>query len=51
MFKIKRTVGCSNVGVDGKLTLGSAIDLTQDCSMFQLTCFKHIQSILGSSGL
>lgn len=42
MFEIKRTVGCSNVGVDGKLTLGSAIDFMQDCSMFQLNSLKTL---------
>jgi len=42
MFEVKRTVGYSNVGVDGELTLDSAIDFMQDCSMFQLNSSKAL---------
>jgi acyl-ACP thioesterase len=40
MYEISRTVGCSNVGTDGKITVGSIIDFMQDCCNFQLNSFK-----------
>lgn len=42
MFEIKKTVSCSDVGTNGELTLGSAIDFMQDCSMFQLNSLKAL---------
>ncbi|MEL7569047.1 MAG: acyl-ACP thioesterase domain-containing protein [Eubacteriaceae bacterium] len=46
MFEIKRELGRSNVGVDSALTLGSAVDFMQDCSIFDIDSKKNLKDYL-----
>ena len=51
MYRIERTVSYSDLGEDGVLSLGAAVDFLQDCSMFQLGSLHPLTEYFEEHGL